>query len=114
MSGHTPGPTRGVDWWRFLPAYWFQNRPTDREWDALLNHLLDRYEIKCGDCVAEVGPITVWVENWPYAYGYAYPPQGFAWLPMVRTRKRLRRLLQTTTYDAARAAIARTQENGNG
>ena len=77
---------------RLLPSYWYQNAPTNLKWDATLNEALDRGVDSIGYCVAKVGGIDVWIENWPYAYGSHY--RAFDSLdrplPTIKTRLRLR------------------------
>lgn len=85
-------PTRGVDWWKFVPGFWMQNDATNRVWDAALNEALDVFGVSNVDRhTCQVGPFQVWIENWPYAYGNKHP--GDTGLPMVRTRRRLRRMV---------------------
>jgi len=107
-------PRAGFDWWRLVPVYWFQNEPTDRVWDAVLNHALDHFQPVPGYMTAEVGPFTVWCANWPYAFGSRYNPQNTG-LPMVRTRRRLRAMLYASqradmTAEVASAMSARSGE----
>lgn len=76
------------DWQRLLPRYWYQNNPTDWIWDAVLNRALDHFEPRLGCFTCKIGPLNVWIGNWPYAYGYNHGrSEG---LPSVATRKRLR------------------------
>ena len=85
-----------IDWQRLIPGFWFQNYPTDWDWDAALNGALDRHEPVMGFCTAKVGGFTVWVANWPYAYGSPTTKSGardIPILPSVATRKRLRRAI---------------------
>lgn len=82
-----------IDWYRFLPPYWLQTGPTNKEWDRALNKALDTGRIEDVDnYTAKVGGITVWVSNWPYGYGNPYEPTVRV-LPTVATRKRLRAAL---------------------
>lgn len=99
MSGQVE-PTKGVDWRRLQPKYWHQNYPTDRAWDAILNRLLDEHiPVSLGQHYCQVGPVKVWVENWPYAYARPeHPPLNNSAVPMVRTRLRLRKALYEATY----------------
>ena len=106
-GGEGVAVSRGFDWWRLLPRYWGQNYPTCREWDAVLNGLLDAFDPAPGMHTANLGGIEVWTQNWPYAYGSQYSPLKSELLPMVRTRKRLRLALQGRNFTAARAAIAK-------
>lgn len=93
-------PTRGIDWWRFAPAYWFQNTQTDRVWDAALNLALDHYAARMvSGYTCQVGPFRIWVSNWAYAYGHRMEDRGEG-LPLVRTRRRLRRMLDQSDGDA--------------
>ena len=87
-----------MDWYRFLPRYWSQNKPTCRQWDAILNKALDEFGVTDVDrhhC--RVGPLQVWIANWPYSYGTAYGADcPYTGLPTVATRKRLRREITKT------------------
>lgn len=79
-----------MDWERlFKPRYWSQNYPTDLNWDAALNAALDKHVVELGNYTVDVGQFRVWIENWPYAYGYLYGDKKG--LPKVSTRKRLRK-----------------------
>ena len=104
-----PARSRGFDWYRLLPWYWIQNDRTDREWDAVLNDLLDRYTLSESLYCAHLGPVTVWASNWPYAYGTAYHPVELHGLPMVRTRKRLRAAVRNAKLSPIRNAIAKAR-----
>jgi hypothetical protein len=95
-----------MDWYRFLPRYWYQNQGTDRCWDKVLNVLLDTHPVSgVGAHTIRLGPATVWVANWPYAYGSAYggafPCCG---LPKVGTRKRLRAAVEADMISRAHGA----------
>lgn len=90
-----------TDWERFWPLYWFQNSQTSREWDRMLNYLLDHHEvIQDSDLSVKIGPVTVWVGNWPYAYGSPWTPEIDV-LPTVKTRKRLRSLVPDPSPNAS-------------
>ncbi|UIS25295.1 hypothetical protein [Erythrobacter phage vB_EliS-L02] len=95
------------DFWRLWPAYWLQNCPTDWEWDATLNSYLDRHEPKLDSTghTTRIGPVEVWVRNWPYAFGSPYSPVHHNVLPSVSTRKRLRRVVRDAQAKAFRAAL---------
>ena len=63
----------------------------NKQYDKWLNDLMDKgtpleeksyYTVRFKDTTA-----NIWVQNYPYAYGYTYgPDSGF---PTMRTRKRL-------------------------
>ena len=88
-----------MDWQRFIPGYWYQNGPTCPVWDAVVNKALEQYGVTEADQHScRIGPLTVWVANWPYAYGKDYSgsfPSNY--LPKVATRKKIR--------DAVRVAM---------
>lgn len=89
------------DWRRLLPQFWLQNERTDYEWDALLNELMDKHEVTRTDAfTVQIGPVEVWVSNWPYQYGYAYRPHHRG-LPTVGTRIRLKNLAPAREEDLA-------------
>lgn len=70
------------------PSFWIQNYPSNSVLDEWLNEqldkqlpvIVDKHHVKFGDKL-------VWVENYPYAYGYVIGMAGI--LPFARTRKRL-------------------------
>lgn len=95
-----------MDFYRFLPSYWFQNTKTDLEWDGLLNKALDKYPVVTGYLTVNVGPLEVWVGNWPYAYGSLRKPVQREGLPAVATRKRLRALVKKEDYTEVERAIS--------
>lgn len=108
-------PTRGVDWLRLLPRYWFQNNRTDRVWDAALDKAIDAFGVKKVDShTCMVGPFEVWIANWPYAYGNQYGVNDY--LPMAKTRRKLRRAVEQMPGQAERlgrqieAALARQEQ----
>lgn len=82
------------DWQRLWPKYWVQNEPTNWEWDATLNDLLDKYKPIPGYMTVTLGPVEVWVSNYPYSYGRPWRPLG-KFLPSVATRKRLKSAVPT-------------------
>lgn len=81
------------DWMRLWPKYWLQNSPTNYEWDAILNDLLDKHDPKPSYLTVSLGNVEVWVGNWPYAYGAPYANGVKDVLPTVATRKRLRDII---------------------
>jgi|TARA_R100000084_G_scaffold108987_1_gene73382 hypothetical protein len=106
--------TRKIDWYRLLPYYWIQNKPTDWEWDEFLNTLMDNHKVDvlCG-YRAKIGGYTVWIENWPYSYGDFYGKEGKCGngLPSVKTRKRLRKMVK----EAKKSQFTQTwKEKDNG
>lgn len=83
-----------MDWYRLLPRYWMQKKPTDYEWDEALNKALDLHVVEVlSKYEVQIGPFKVWIENWPYAYGKRYA-NGSSGLPKVATRKRLRAAIE--------------------
>lgn len=82
-----------IDFGRFLPNFWLQNYPTNDHWDRILNDLLDMHDLKrVGSCTVKIGPIVVWIANYPYAFGSPRVPMQLC-LPRVRTRRRLKKLV---------------------
>lgn len=97
------------DWRRLVaPRFWLQNYPTDWEWDATLNRLLDTHDPKPGYMTVSLGGVDVWVSNWPYSYGYPYTPRMDG-LPSVATRKRLRAAIRRREREAFYSAIAEAE-----
>ena len=79
-----------IDWHRIIcPAAWIQNYPTSMEWDAALNLMMDnKFPVKrISELVIELGSSSIWIGNYPYAFGHPYPEPEV--LPKVKTRKRL-------------------------
>lgn len=57
----------------FTPKCWMQNEDYSPAWDAHLNKLLDTHEFENVDKhTAEIGGITVWTSNHPYASFHPY------------------------------------------
>lgn len=87
-----------MDWQKLIPRFWMQTRPTDLEWDAQLNAALDYFPVTdLSEHTCRVGPFEVWTRNWPYAYGRLYSLNGKysnSGVPLVRTRKRLRKAIE--------------------
>jgi len=61
------------------PSFWFMNYGYSKEWDVTLNFLLDNsellfYDFSYGtiDFKWKEKTISVWVNNYPYAYGTQY------------------------------------------
>lgn len=82
------------DWQRLLIGPWIQSARTDWCWDELLNKALDEHGAERNSShTAKVGPLTVWVLNWPYAYGSPHGLHERDCLPSVATRRRLRAML---------------------
>lgn len=82
-----------IDWGRLLPQFWFQSEPTHMGCDGILNALLDEYGVSAADeYTAKIGPIEVWIANYPYSYGKSYVPEAYV-LPTTKTRRRLRKMV---------------------
>lgn len=57
----------------FRPLYWARNRPYSKEWDKVLNKLLDEYKFTdIEEHTATLGPTTLWIGNVPYACMHTY------------------------------------------
>ena len=77
-----------IDWHRIIcPATWIQNYPTSMGWDAALNLMMDnKFPVKrVSELVIELGSSSIWIGNYPYAFGHPYPEPEV--LPTVKTRK---------------------------
>jgi hypothetical protein len=95
-----------MDWQRLIPRYWTQNEPTCLVWDKVLNKALDNFPIEYrGGHTCNIGPLQVWISNWPYAYGYNNRHRSG--LPKVATRKRLRRMIGETQLRELEEAISK-------
>lgn len=57
----------------FRPAYWMLNKRYSKEWDKILNELLDEYKFTyIGNHCATLGSTTIWISNVPYACMHPY------------------------------------------
>jgi hypothetical protein len=82
-----------MDWGRLIPGYWVQNYPTDLEWDAVLNTIMDEAkEVHLSAYTTKIDGIVIWTHNYPYAYGRCYSIRETG-VPKVKTRKRLRKFV---------------------
>jgi hypothetical protein len=83
-----------MDILRLLPQFWLQNKPTSNAWDKVLRAAFRKHGlVLVDDHEAKVGPFTIWVSNYPYAFGNdRRDPLGR--LPRVWTRILLRRAIE--------------------
>lgn len=84
-----------MDLYRLLPRFWIQHGKSFRIGDSALNTALDKFEIT--NVTAHetvVGPFTVWISNYPYAFGYNRQ-DALENPPFVKTRIRLRKAIET-------------------
>ena len=93
-----------IDWHRIItPRAWYSNYPTNWHWDRELQFALSAFNpIRASKEVVLLGKYHIWVENWPYAYGFpvTYPMRDVCkFLPSVKTRKLLR--AQVLEHDLA-------------
>lgn len=52
------------------PNWWVMNNSYNETWDKKLNHLLDNHKLEIDNYhTAELDGITIWIANYPYAYG---------------------------------------------
>lgn len=80
-------------WVLIRPHFWIRNYRFSKEWDKFIRKCIDenrpvqsksRYDVK-------IDGVTIWIENYPHAYGRPYgdcPVQDV--LPARRTAKRFR------------------------
>jgi hypothetical protein len=90
-------------WWRLKnalfrisrPGWWMQNERTDYGYDDMVRKMLDRHPLKyVGGHTAKLGTLTLWVANYPYAFGTPQWPRVVAnVLPAPLTRRELKRRL---------------------
>ena|ERR1700749_3735191 len=95
-----------VDWYRLLPAYWYQYCATSPLWDEALNEALDSGISSADYYRCNVGGYSVWIQNWPYDYGGMVggdDGRSIVGLPTVRTRLRLRAAVEDYRIRAALA-----------
>lgn len=94
------------EWKRLLPKYWYQNSPTDWDWDATLNDILDRAKrIEVNTFTTTIDGVTIWTSNWPYAYGAFYHHGSNEGLPSIKTRHRLRDTLESARKKSLQETI---------
>lgn len=99
------------EWKRLLPKYWYQNSPTDWEWDAILNDILDNAkEVKLSTHITEIDGVTIWTSNWPYSYGTLYYKGLYQGLPSIKTRHRLKNLVEAAHKEQLRQTIQRLRK----
>jgi hypothetical protein len=94
-----------IDWYRFIPKYWFQNHKVNWKWDADLNNILDTAEeVVLGLHTTTIDGVQIWTGNWPYCYGNPYTPRGGAadFLPSVKTRIRLEKFVEDKQVERAK------------
>ncbi len=75
--------------------YWlFWHRPVCKEWDKMLNKLIDEHSvIEISDHVVVFdNGVSVWIENKYDGYGNPYDPQIDVY-PKMRTKKKLNKLV---------------------
>lgn len=83
------------EWKRLLPKYWYQNSPTDWDWDATLNDILDNAKnIEVSAFTTTIDGVPIWTSNWPNAYGAFYHHGSIEGVPSIKTRHRLRKLVE--------------------
>ena len=97
------------DCYRFLPMYWCQARNTDWAWDQILNELLDSNPtFSLFGYTLIINNTPVWVENYPYSYGYIYTADWYNFnngIPSVATRKRLRKIVKKLRFNSLRKEV---------
>jgi hypothetical protein len=79
------------------PRYWISNYPTNKEWDAAILRAIDMdcdAELSHTGCTVSIAGRSIWIANFPYAYGGGYGI-GPDFLPSKRTRIKLRRFLSS-------------------
>lgn len=62
--------------WLLKPGFWLMNNPYSAAWDKQLRALMQEHKFENIEfATAKLGPVTVWVANYPYS---AFTP----WLPV--------------------------------
>ena len=57
------------------PRWWIMNDSYSPIWDKKINDLLDKYKFEPDghkNITAKLGDLTIWLGNYPYAYGTLY------------------------------------------
>jgi len=102
------------EWKRLLPKYWYQNSPTDWEWDAILNDILDKAkEVKLSTYTTEIDGVTIWTSNWPYAYGALYHHGSNEGVPSIKTRHRLKNLVDAGRKKQFRETVEKLRKRND-
>jgi len=78
-----------------MPWHWIQDTPYSKEWDRAINYLLDQgHKPKNIDRhTADLGPFTIWISNFSFAFGRPYSHQFREVYASRRTKIRLKRVL---------------------
>jgi hypothetical protein len=77
--------------------------PVNETWDAFVLDAVSRGDVERIDqYTAKVGGVSVWVENYPYAFGYPSQPE-IGVLPKLSTRRALFQALVLATIKGAKA-----------
>ena len=78
------------------------------QWDEVLNELLDKGEVKkLGACTLDFKRGTsVWIENYPYSFGYLYTDSFSKGSPMPtdKTKKKLKVFVDKLKYEQRQEA----------
>lgn len=78
------------------PSCWLRNENTDKEWNKKLNEILDDENLKIerGDkYIIKINNIPIWIENYPYSYGYIFDRIWKTSLPSRATVFRLKKVV---------------------
>ncbi len=89
------------------PYSWERNYKYDKEWDILLNEIIDNDYITSREgLTVTAGNIDIWVANYPYAYGYVYryPYRDYGGLG-VKTLRADRRIPSRATVRKLKAYV---------
>jgi len=58
------------------PKYWYMQYPYSKEWDDSLTALMDTHKFVYRSVhTCQLGPVVVWIANYPYAAFVAYKPE---------------------------------------
>jgi cytidylate kinase len=83
----------------FKPSYWLMNHGYSAAWDKALNELLDEHTFKnIGEHTAQLGHLTIWIENHPYASFTVWHGAPGSVRPSRLTIERARNLLERDMF----------------
>lgn len=91
----------------FKPHYWGMNYRYDKSLDEIINTLLDKGEIvDISQYTCNISGVTIWISNYPYAYGKLYGHAIFDTIrPSRLTIQRLRKATKEAQLKSKQKAV---------
>lgn len=75
---------------------------TDLRYDEILNAALDKHGVTLrnnSETIYVGEGMEIWVANYPYAYGYLFSPKLVKTLPTLKTRKRIKKMVEEKVHE---------------